>query len=263
MGPLSQGLLAPALLSALEKGEAHVWYLYPDTFSPELEGDAHALLNDDERARYRRFTFARVRREYLLTRVLARTTLSRYVEVEPSAWRFTLGPHGKPEIEAGQAETRLRFNLSNTTGLIACLVAIDRDVGIDVEWTRRRGETVQIADRFFSTEETAALHALPETEQRERFFDFWTLKEAYIKARGMGLALPLDQFTFHMPGHMAGSKPTVSFDPRMKEDPARWQFECVRPSAEHRMATAIFLPGAALGLRVVERTALFSRGLGT
>ncbi len=130
----------------------------------------------------------------------------------------------------------IRFNLSNTRGLIACLVALDRDVGVDVEDTERASSAVDIADRFFSPGEVRALRALPQERQRARFFEYWTLKESYIKARGMGLAIPLDQFSFHLDD---GPAIGISFDPRLGDDRSAWQFALYQPSARHTMAAAI------------------------
>src|SRR4029078_6585429 len=110
------------------------------------------------------------------------------------------------------------------------------DVGVDVEDRTRKGETVQIADRFFSPVEVAALRALPEERQRERFFDYWTLKEAYIKARGMGLAIPLDQFSFLLEPDMPIR---IAFDPRLADDPLAWQFEQFALGGSHQTSAAV------------------------
>ncbi len=128
------------------------------------------------------------------------------------------------------------------------MVAKDLEIGVDVEDTERKSETVGVADRFFSPREVAALHALPEAAQRGRFFDYWTLKEAYIKARGMGLAIPLDQFSFLLDG---APPIRIAFDPRLGDDAATWQFERFTLTARHRTAVAIRRTGA--DLRVVVR----------
>jgi 4'-phosphopantetheinyl transferase len=101
---------------------------------------------------------------------------------------------------------------------------------------QRTGETVAIADRYFSPHEVRALRALPPDRQRERFFEYWTLKESYIKARGMGLAIPLHQFSFHLD---RGTPVTISFDRELEDDPRAWQFDRYRPSERHLMASAI------------------------
>jgi 4'-phosphopantetheinyl transferase len=107
--------------------------------------------------------------------------------------------------------------------------------------------THDIAERFFSAQEVADLRALPEDEQPLVFFDYWTLKESYIKARGLGLALPLGEFTFH---RSAGRAPSISFAPELHDDPASWQFAQFWPTRDHRMAVAVRRYGEDLPINV-------------
>ncbi|WP_437911533.1 4'-phosphopantetheinyl transferase superfamily protein [Sorangium sp. So ce302] len=218
-------------------GAAHLWYVFCDSARDEALLEAyHRLMAPDEAAQQARFLFAENRHEYLLTRALVRTVLSKYANVAPEAWSFVRNEFGRPQIAGPPGVPPIRFNLSNTRGLIACLVALDRDVGVDVEDTERASGAVDIADRFFSPGEVRALRALPPERQRARFFEYWTLKESYIKARGMGLAIPLDQFSFHLDD---GPAIGISFDPRLGDDRSAWQFALYQPSARHTMAAAI------------------------
>ena len=174
-----------------------------------------SLLSADERARLDRFVLDKTRREYVTARSLVRTTLSRYAEVEPRSWTFRDNAWGRPEIST---PSPLRFNVSHADGIVVCAVTHDRELGVDVESLDR--VTTNVAEDFFAPCEVAALRALPEPAQRERFLEYWTLKESYIKARGMGLALALDEFWFR-------------FDPLVLEvsngdDPQRWQFAQLR-----------------------------------
>ncbi|WP_441292886.1 4'-phosphopantetheinyl transferase family protein [Sorangium sp. KYC3313] len=218
-------------------GAAHLWYVFCDSARDEALLEAyHRLMAPDEAAQQARFLFAENRHEYLLTRALVRTVLSKYADVAPEAWSFVRNEFGRPQIAGPPGVPPIRFNLSNTRGLIACLVALDRDVGVDVEDTERASGAVDIAERFFSPGEVRALRALPPERQRARFFEYWTLKESYIKARGMGLAIPLDQFSFHLDD---GPAIGISFDPRLGDDRSAWQFALYQPSARHTMAAAI------------------------
>lgn len=224
-------------LLPLAPGEAHLWYVLPEVVTdPALLQAYQELMTPEELAQQQRFRFARHRHEYLVTRALVRTVLSRYAPVEPRAWRFAKNAYGKPRIASPQNIPPLQFNLSNTAGLIVCLVALEREVGVDGEDMERPGETVEIADRFFSPTEVATLRALPAAAQRHRFFEYWTLKEAYIKARGMGLSLPLEQFSFHL---AEGQPVCISFDPRLEDDPLSWQFAQFRPTPRHMIAAAL------------------------
>jgi 4'-phosphopantetheinyl transferase len=220
----------------LPEGEVHLWYVLPDAIDDaSLLAAYDVLLAPPERKRRDRYLFERSRREYLMTRALVRSTLSRYARVPPEAWTFRDNAWGRPEIGLPE-HAWLRFNLSNTRGLIACVVARELEIGVDVEDTERQGQTVAIADRFFSSREVVALRALPLTAQRDRFFDYWTLKEAYIKARGMGLAIPLDQFSF-----LLDEAPPIriAFAPELDDDPSAWQFEQFVLSPRHETAAAV------------------------
>ncbi len=223
--------------STLDRTTAHLWYVFPDTLRDSaLLAAYHRLMTPEEQAQQQRYRFEKGRHEYLITRALVRTVLSRYVTIDPSLWRFDKNKYGKPAIASPKVVLPLSFNLSNTTGLIVCLVALEREVGVDVENMTRPGETVEIAEQFFSPTEVSALRTLPPISQRSRFFEYWTLKEAYIKARGMGLALPLEQFSFHLE---KGQPVRISFDPRLQDNSDSWQFAQFQPTSHHQVAAAI------------------------
>ena len=220
----------------LRPDEVHLWVVEPERVSePRLLAAYHAMLSAEERERHSRFRFDKHKLQFLVSHALVRVTLSRYAPVQPQAWRFSVNAYGRPDI-TGEGLPRLRFNLSHTDGMAVCAVVLDTDVGADVEHSGRPGQTVELADSFFSRSEVQALRALPVERQRERFFDYWTLKESYIKARGAGLSLPLDQFAFHLE---PGQPPRISFDPRLGDDPETWQFVQVRLSPEHPAAVAV------------------------
>lgn len=213
----------------LPRDEVHLWLADPAGLAdPARRRCALALLTDEERARHDAFYFDADRRVHLTARLLQRTVLSRYTGLPRAAWRFTAGAHGRPEIAAPPA-TELRFNLSHTRRMVACAVARERDIGVDLE-DLERDAPLDVAERFFAPEEVRALRQLPPGEQPDRFFVYWTLKESYIKARGLGLSLPLDQFAFHLDG----AEPAIRVDPRLGDD-ATWQFTLVR-AAGHVVA---------------------------
>jgi 4'-phosphopantetheinyl transferase len=221
---------------SLRPDEVHLWVVEPERVSePRLLAAYHAMISAEERERHSRFRFDKHKLQFLVSHALVRVTLSRYAPVQPQAWRFSVNAYGRPEI-TGEGLPRLRFNLSHTDGMAVCAVALDTDVGADVEFSGRPGQTVELADSFFARSEVRALRSLPAEHQRERFFDYWTLKESYIKARGAGLSLPLDQFAFHLE---PGQPPRVSFDARLGDEPGAWQFVRLKLSAEHPAAVAV------------------------
>lgn len=222
-------------LLPLHAGQVHVWIAEPgQVHSPRLLEAYRALLDEQEQQRHLRFRFEHLRLLYLVAHALVRTTLSRYEPLEPAAWRFLAGARGRPEVAPGLP--RLRFNLSHTEGMAVCAVAREEDIGVDVEDSERRGQTAEIAEHYFAPSEVAALRALPPEQQRPRFFEYWTLKESYIKARGEGLALPLAHFAFHLE---PGRQPRIRFDPRLVDDERAWRFVQLWPSRRYPVALAV------------------------
>jgi 4'-phosphopantetheinyl transferase len=194
------------------------------------------LLSPDESRRAERFVHPGPAMLFVVGRALARTMLSRYAAVQPRDWPFTIDGHGRPELAMRPAHVPdLRFNLTHTNGLVACAVTIGRELGIDVEHIGRP-LNFDVPERFFSQQEVEDLRALPKLEQRTAFFDYWTLKESYIKARGLGLALPLRHFTFV---RSADRDPAITFAPELPDEPHTWQFKQFWPTDEHRIAVAV------------------------
>jgi len=230
--------------------EAHVWLLAgaEDAAPSQLDG-LSSLLHEEERTRAARYLRAVDRARSIVARALLRLTLSRYAPVAPDAWRFVTNRYGRPELaEVPPGAAGLRFNVSHTEGLIAVAVARDRDIGVDVEDIDRR-LTHDIAGRFFSPAEVHDLRQQPPEAQPRVFFDYWTLKESYIKARGMGLALPLEDFSFQL---RPDGPPTISFAPTLDDDPARWQFAQGCPSDRHRLAVAVERRGRDLPVHIAS-----------
>jgi 4'-phosphopantetheinyl transferase len=219
----------------LTPAEIHLWLTFYDEISAErLHSAYRALLDAAEREQEPRFYFARDRRRYLVTRALVRTVLSRYVSIDPKEWIFSTNAYGRPEIVNATAKNAsLSFNISHTHSLIVLAVTMRRALGVDVENIRTREVPIDIADRYFATPEVEALTAAPAHEQQYRFFEYWTFKEAYIKARGMGLSLPLDKFSFHYAHDHAVE---IAIQPELADDSARWQFWQFRPRPEYLVA---------------------------
>ena len=223
--------------------EADLWlHEVDDDVPPERRTRWLALLSQEERAHHERLKFSHDRALYLEAHAMLRTVLSFYAEVRPKDWRFERNEHGRPEIapELRAIVPPLRFNLSHTPGLAAVLVTRTVDCGVDVELVRPMDDPVAFSGRFFSPEEIVHLAMAPDEEQNERFFAYWTLKESYIKARGMGLALPLDQFTFDWNG--AGKNVSIGFGPGIDDDPRNWQFGWGKHADDHAVAVALYHP---------------------
>jgi 4'-phosphopantetheinyl transferase len=223
----------------LPADEAHLWIVRPERArNAGVLERYEPLLSSEERAKRDRFRFPKDRELCLIARAVVRTTLSRYADISPTEWRFVTNAHGRPEIDQPEGERSLKFNLSHTKGLVVLAVAREREVGVDVEDRERGGKLLDVAERFFSPYEVAALRRLPENEQLDRFFFYWTLKEAYIKARGKGLAIPLSQFSFELDEDRdRGIR--IAFGPKLEDDPDRWQFTALSFGRQHRIAVGV------------------------
>jgi 4'-phosphopantetheinyl transferase len=201
----------------LGSAEIHLWLSFYDEITDgRLHSAYRELLNAEEREQEARFYFEKDRRRYLITRALVRTVLSRYISIPPEVRNACLS-----------------FNISHTHSLIVLGVTKGRALGVDVENLCAREASLDIADRYFAPQEVAVLTAAPRHQQQFRFFEYWTLKEAYIKARGMGLSLPLEKFSFDYPDDHAVK---IAIAPELTDDPARWCFWQFRPTAEYLVA---------------------------
>lgn len=221
------------------RGALHLWCAHADDLlSEDTAHDCAEVLSEEERGRWQRFRVEHSRREYLAAHALVRNALSHYRPVAPRDWRFAIHAHGKP---APEPECGLRFNLSHSTGLVVCLVAdapVDIgpvEVGIDVEARSRAPQIAEVARRVFSAAEREQLQALILEERLDRCLSLWTLKEAYIKARGLGMALPLERISFLFDRSGAAR---LQLGPAVDDDARQWRF-CTLEHAQHRIAIAV------------------------
>lgn len=236
---------------ALGCGIVDLWYcFYEEIDDAKLLAADEALMTPDEREKHQSFHFERDRRLFVATRALVRTVLSSYAAVAPADWRFGVGEYGKPRVVHPAVRPLIHFNLANTPGLVVCLVSVAHErIGIDAERTDRQTET-WLADRCFSASEVRALRALPASTLSQSFFAYWTLKECYVKARGLGLALPVDQFSFVVDDNAI----RLSLDDRLGDDATRWRFALLDAPPHHMIAVGVDTAGAALSLRVAQRS---------
>ena len=240
-------------LRPLASGEVALYVARPERLAAVNSiARLEAMCTEDERARIRRYRFDVDRRQHLATRALVRAALSRHAGVPPEVWQFREGPHGRPEIASPSLPLpSLSFNATNTKTLVACAVTCGAEVGIDAEPRARAESILEVAHTVFSEKELAELRALEPDPMasRERALALWTLKESYIKARGVGLGLPLRKMTMVFePGGAIVLRTEASVD----ADPMRWRFHR-RDLDDHALAVAVDGSGApALAFRDFE-----------
>ncbi|MES3007387.1 MAG: 4'-phosphopantetheinyl transferase superfamily protein [Pseudomonadota bacterium] len=230
--------------------EIHLWVIDESAVDDMRRAGYRALLSADELQRCERLRRELDRHRFLTTRAAIRCVLSGYYpHVLPAQWQFSRNAWGRPAIATPLLDSNIQFNISHAQGMIVIAVTERGDLGVDIEYTGRRCRTLALANRYFAELEIVALQALPVSEQRERFFDLWTLKEAYIKACGMGLAIPLRSFSFEF----SREGISIVFAPERCDEPEAWQFWQMQASPQHRLAIALKSSGTLSPMKVVCR----------
>ncbi len=225
----------PPKVLMLGDDEVHVWRASLSLTAPRVQS-LQQTLAADERERAERFHFQKGREHFIVARGLLRAILGRYLDMQPCKLRFCYNPNGKPTLVRESGGDVLRFNVSHSHGLALYAVTGGREIGVDLEWLRPDLAHEQIAERFFSPHEVAVLSTLPRNMKPEAFFNCWTRKEAYVKAKGKGLTLPLDQFDVSLvPGEPAALLST-KWNP---QEAFRWSLQQLIPGPGYVAALAV------------------------
>ncbi len=216
----------------VQSKEVHLWSILLD--QPEQLSRCAALLCAEESARAERFYFVHDRQRYTIGRGMLRLIVSHYLGLPPGDLCFTYNPYGKPALAAEQNAVGLEFNLTHTGGHALCAVTYGHAVGVDLE-TIRSLDYLQMAEAVFSAHEQAALQSLPSSQHPIAFFNGWTRKEAYIKAHGRGLSMPLGDFDVTLvpdaPARLLATRP----DPLAVQQWSLWGWQ----ESEERMAALV------------------------
>jgi 4'-phosphopantetheinyl transferase len=215
--------------------DVHVWQA-PLDGAAELVDRFAACLDGEERYRAERFHFPRDRDRYVVGRGRLRLLLGEYLGVAPEDVGFQYSTAGKPALSAGSGSADLRFNVAHSDGLALYAVTRGRDVGVDVERVRPDLAWRELAERYFAPTEVAELVALPPARQRLAFFTCWTRKEAYVKALGLGLSVPLDGFAVTLAPDRPAALIGTAHDPAQCE---RWELRELVPAAGFVGAMAV------------------------
>ena len=235
--PMNDDQVENELLQLLEH-EVHVWYCRTDeepvsSRLAALEG----LLSAEELSRYRVIKHAKTRHSYLVSHAMLRSVLSGYVDRPEPEWQFVRGQHGKPHLRPSEDVPDIRFNLTHTDGLCACVFSLEHECGIDVERHGSVRRIEAVAQRMFSDEECAQLAA--NGYEAEMFNRFWTLREAYLKALGIGLSGSSKSFRFEL---SVDSSTAGIFHREEPEEGARWCFRLFEPVPGFQLSVALESP---------------------
>jgi 4'-phosphopantetheinyl transferase len=215
--------------------DVHVWRVSLDQPLTIVER-FYQLLSVDEQARAARFHFERDRQHFIVARGCLRTILARYLEIAPRNIQFSYTSYGKPELSSPPQAQPLNFNLAHSGGFALYALTELGEIGVDLEHVRPEFAGDDIARRFFSSDEVARLTELHANVRHEAFFNCWTRKEAFIKAKGIGLSLPLDQFDVTL----APGEPATLLRTRWDENEAgRWSLKAIDVGPGYVAAVAL------------------------
>ncbi|NQT34393.1 4'-phosphopantetheinyl transferase superfamily protein [bacterium] len=227
-------LPAPDKLT-IKSNEAHVWRADLQRSAKEMSSFTE-MLSSDEQQRAQRFHFRKDRERFSTTRGILRIILSGYIDVSPEQIELSYNRFGKPELSESITSDGLQFNLSHSGGIALFAFCPDHRIGVDVESIRSGDTHLKVPERYFSPQEVTALRSLPEKQQREAFYACWTRKEAYIKARGLGIPSSLKGFTVNLepgkPARLLESKSEPS-------DLNRWTLKDIDVGTGYKAAVAI------------------------
>jgi len=217
--------------AALGESDVYIWCRSTASLDSDAVKSAEQHLSIEERARRDRLRFDLDRRDFTIAHDLLRRTLSRYSHKSPGEWKFATNEYGKPSIESADPELRaLSFSLSHTRGCVACAITLKAPLGIDVEQIDQSRTVQAIAERYFSEKEAAWLRECPDEVRNVCFVELWTLKEAFLKSRGIGLSEVLSDVSFLFDKHArmeVSGRPTI--------DPNEWHFALCEPLSNVRL----------------------------
>ncbi|HEX9975426.1 MAG TPA: 4'-phosphopantetheinyl transferase superfamily protein [bacterium] len=214
----SEKIKETPIKKTLKENEVHIWSARLNI--PEVKLKKWQLsLSPDEIQRAYRFHFIKDQNHFIVARGVLRKILSYYIDRQPYEIKFEYNKYGKPFIGHELNDVPLRFNLSHSYGMSLYAIAAGREVGVDIEYIRENFSDIEIAERFFSHDEVTALKSLPAIFQNKAFFLCWTRKEAFIKAKGAGLSIPLDQFDVSLAPEQPAKLLRTKYD---RHDVNRW-----------------------------------------
>jgi 4'-phosphopantetheinyl transferase len=231
---MADGPATTRLFSDLQAA-AHIWFCNPLQIHDREKLAAYlSVLSEQEFDRYHRFYFDKDKHSYLVSHALLRYALSKYVDIDASQWQFSSNAHGKPELLSQPLKQAINFNLTHTDGLCACIITLDKSCGIDAENISRKNRFEAVAKRMFAEEEQQCLKM---NNIEQQFYYYWTLREAYVKARGTGLAGSSKAFYFDT--DMKRMTASIHHRNVQQPDDKNWYFRMYEPTQEHVLSVAI------------------------
>ena len=219
----------------LAENEVHIWRASLNADKSVLS-TLQRLLSDEEVTKAKQFYFDKDRQHFIVAHGILRMLLSRYLNISPNLLCFNYNVYGKPALSSPSCKSHLYFNLSHSQDMALYAFTYTRQIGVDVEYMRSDFNYEDLARQNFSAHEQITLSALPEALKQQAFFNCWTRKEAYIKARGKGLSLPLDLFDVSL---QPGTPAMLLASREDSQETTRWSLQEFFPAPNYAGAVAV------------------------
>lgn len=219
----------------LDPNNVHIWKISLTPPPPQLP-ELHKLLSSDEQDRAQRMKFRQPQQTFIITRAVLRLIVGRYIHAEAQSLRFSQGPHGKPFLIHPTLTPPIFFNLSHSHQLALLAFALNREVGIDLEYKHRERNYPSLINRVCSDQEKSILASLAPSQQNYGFLTCWTRKEAYVKGTGKGLTIPLNSITVSRPP--STRVPLLQLDDDNQES-SRWTMHDIQIDRDYTAALVV------------------------
>lgn len=219
----------------LGRNEVHLWRAFLNQAAAN-SAVFYPILSTEEIERAGKYRFRKDHDCFVAARGILRTILSYYLKIKPSQILFKYNKYGKPALSELPDKAVIYFNASHSNELALYAFTFVSEIGIDVEYINRNLAFEDIVEKFFSGDEAAMLREFPEEKKAEGFFNCWTCKEAYIKARGQGLSLPLEKFSVSFAAHESDVLLNADDDP---DESLRWVIKKLVPTPDYAAAIAV------------------------
>lgn len=229
INPWGRNLKVPVLRA----GVVHLWMFSLDQ-SEMVLNYCSSLLSEDEKVRAAKFYFAGSRRQFILVRGALRNLLGAYLGMDPEQVEFAYEQHGKPMLKDGISPQPIRFNVSHAEDWGVTALCLEQRVGVDIEYIRAMPDMNDLARRFFTANESTLLESFEGEEKNQIFYKLWTCKEAYLKASGEGLFLPLDQVEIHFE-----AEGRVQLRSKHGTKMTEWALHLFNPQSDYQVATCV------------------------
>jgi 4'-phosphopantetheinyl transferase len=237
--PAHRGCLREIPADYISRDEIVLWWMETDQIALEVLPLWLETLDEAERQRSAKFFFDEARREFIAAHTLLRSMLATYLDPPPQPWRFLRDLNGKPRIDSAIGSCEVAFSLSHARGLVAVAMASQGQVGVDVEKIEPAKADFTVAETYFAPAEVQMLRQAAPCDRTMCFFCLWTLKEAYTKALGAGLEMPLNSFAFTF------DRIGIDLTEGGGSHPANWQFATLPVTRQHILSLAVNYSAAA------------------